>query len=334
MKTRFALIFMMLASIFFKNTSAGFLATGSDTFTIHSLGHASLMFEYSNIIIHVDPYGSQANYDQYPDADILLVTHAHGDHYDINAISKIKTDSTILICTQEVKNKNTYTGTIHMLANGDSMIIKNIPVKAVPAYNIVNGSYHTKGVGNGYVFTLGEKRIYIAGDTENIPEMDNLGDIDIAFIPMNLPYTMTPEMAADAAKRVKPDILYIYHFGSSDTARLRNLLSDQKMEIRIGTSVYYESAVREAAIPSTIPETETEFIQMYPNPVVDHFTVFISAARAMIGIYNMQGQLLLNFKSTGEGSHHLDVSSLSKGVYLMKINDHQGERVRRFIKEK
>jgi len=332
MKARIPLLFILAAGISLKEASAMNPADGPDTFAIHSIGHASLMFEYGNLVIHVDPYALQADYDQYPDADILLVTHAHGDHYDVSAISKIKTDSTMLICTQEVKNKNTYVGTIYVLANGDSMAVKGIPVKAVPAYNIVNGSYHTKGVGNGYVVTLGEKRIYIAGDTENIPEMESLGKIDIAFIPMNLPYTMTPEMAADAAKKIKPDILYVYHFGNSDTAKLRNLLSDQKMEVRIGKSVYYESAVRVEMVQSTIREAETENIQMYPNPVADNLTVNVGGDGAMIGVYDMKGQLLLSFELTGEGNHIIDVSSLLKGVYLMKINDHYRERTKRFMK--
>ncbi|HJX71157.1 MAG TPA: MBL fold metallo-hydrolase, partial [Bacteroidales bacterium] len=291
-----------------------------DTFAIHSIGHASLMFEYGNTIIHIDPYAAQADYDQYPDADVLLVTHAHTDHYDISAISKVKTDSTILICTQEVKNKNTYTGTINVLANGDSTIVKNIPVKAVPAYNI-SVSFHAKGVGNGYIVTLGEKRIYIAGDTENIPEMDSLGKIDIAFLPMNLPYTMTPEMAADAAKRIKPDILYIYHFGNSDTARLRSLLSDQDMEIRMGKSVYYESAVRKQEVPASVQNIEFNRIMTYPNPAGDHLTCHISVPLVLISVYDLKGQLLLKNELNGEGDHIIDLGPIASGVYILLMDD-------------
>ena len=334
MKTALTLLIILFAGISSKNTLAGILTIGPDSFAIHSLGHASLMFEYDNIIIHVDPYGTQANYDLYPDADIILVTHAHADHYDASAISKIKTDSTILICTQEVKNKNTYTGTIYVLNNGDSMIVKGIPVKAVPAYNIVNASYHPKGVGNGYVVTLGEKQIYIAGDTENIPEMETLGKTDIAFIPMNQPYTMTAEMAADAAKKIMPDILYIYHYDNSFTGTLRNLLSDQHIEIRIGESVNYESAIREVEISGSIPYSETENIQMYPNPVADIFNLFISGKRAMVYIFNMQGQVLVNLKLTGKGNHVIDVGSLMDGVYVMKVDDYNGANTRQFIIEK
>jgi L-ascorbate metabolism protein UlaG (beta-lactamase superfamily) len=215
-------------------------AAGKDTIAIHSLGHASVMFEFDGMIIHVDPISREADYSQLPDADLIFITHEHGDHYDLSAIGEIKKDNTIMICNQGVKDKNTYTDTLIVMKNGDSIEIKGITVKAVPAYN-PEKKYHPKGVGNGYVFTFGEKNIYIAGDTENIPEMDNLGRIDIAFLPMNLPYTMTPEQAADAAIRINPDILYIYHFSNSDTAYLRSLLDyHQNIEVRIGESVYEE----------------------------------------------------------------------------------------------
>jgi L-ascorbate metabolism protein UlaG (beta-lactamase superfamily) len=128
-------------------------------------------------------------------------------------------------------------GTI--MNNGDLKTVKGLKIEAVPAYNIVHMRskgvpYHPKGVGNGYVITLGDKRIYVAGDTENTPEMKNLERIDVAFLPMNLPYTMTPEMVADAARAFKPGILYPYHYGETDTSRLVELLKDQKdIEVRI-----------------------------------------------------------------------------------------------------
>ena len=123
--------------------------------------------------------------------------------------------------------------------NGDVKTVLGVKIEAVPAYNIVhlrsgNTPYHPKGVGNGYVMTFGDKRVYVAGDTENTPEMKKLKDIDIAFLPMNLPYTMTPEMVADAAKAFKPKILYPYHFGRTDTNQLVELLKDSKdIEVRI-----------------------------------------------------------------------------------------------------
>ena len=121
------------------------------------------------------------------------------------------------------------------MANGESRTVQGIKIEAVPAYNIVNARpFHPKGVGNGYVLTLGDTRVYIAGDTENTPEMKALKNIDIAFLPMNLPYTMTPEMVADAAKAFKPKVLYPYHYGDTDTQKLVDLLKGEKgIEVRI-----------------------------------------------------------------------------------------------------
>jgi L-ascorbate metabolism protein UlaG (beta-lactamase superfamily) len=125
------------------------------------------------------------------------------------------------------------------MKNGDVQTIEGLKIEAVPAYNLVHMRnagvpFHPKGVGNGYVLTFGDKRVYVAGDTENVSEMKKLERIDIAFLPMNLPYTMTPEMVADAAKAFKPKILYPYHYGKSDTSQLVRLLRDyDEIEVRI-----------------------------------------------------------------------------------------------------
>ena len=126
-----------------------------------------------------------------------------------------------------------------VMKNGDVRTLEGIMIEAVPAYNIAgkreNGQpYHPKGAGNGYILTVGDKRVYVAGDTEKIPEMKGFRNIDIAFLPMNLPYTMTPEMVADAAKMIMPKVLYPYHTGDTDIAQLTALMKDQKgIEVRI-----------------------------------------------------------------------------------------------------
>jgi len=126
-----------------------------------------------------------------------------------------------------------------VMKNGDTKTVGGLKIEAVPAYNIVHKRetgqpFHPKGVGNGYIITFGDKRVYVAGDTENIPEMKNIKNIDVAFLPMNLPYTMTPEMAADAARMIKPRVLYPYHYGETDTSKLVALLKDTKeIEVRI-----------------------------------------------------------------------------------------------------
>ncbi len=212
------------------------IKTGQGELAITFLGHGSLMMSCAGKIIHIDPVYQYADYANLPKADLILVTHEHGDHLDLKAIGAIKTGKTTIVVTenaaQQVKD-----GIV--LKNGDKKTIQGFPVEAVPAYNLVNMRspgvpYHTRGVGNGYILTCGDKRVYIAGDTENIPEMKSLRQIDIAFLPMNLPYTMTPEMVADAAKAFRPKILYPYHFGNTNTQKLIELLKDEKdIEVRI-----------------------------------------------------------------------------------------------------
>ena len=210
-------------------TTAGPLA-------ITFIGHGSLMLKWKGMILHVDPFGRQADYSQLPRADIILLTHEHGDHMDMSVLNKIVTTDTRMIYTRKCEQQTP--GGI-VMKNGDKMVIRDIDVEAVPAYNRIhareNGEvYHPRGEGNGYVLTFADLRIYIAGDTEDIPEMSELTNIDIAFLPMNLPYTMTPEMATRAALSFKPRILYPYHYGSTTTSKLVKLLGAEKgMEVRI-----------------------------------------------------------------------------------------------------
>jgi len=211
------------------NTSEGDLE-------ITFIGHGTLMFNFDAKIIHIDPFSRLAEYSKLPNADVILITHHHGDHLDTEALKQVRTDSTILIITK-AGAKQVEGGDI--MNNGDVRDVMGIEVEAVPAYNLVhkrdNGAvYHPKGEGNGYILTFGDKRVYIAGDTENTPEMKNLKNIDYAFLPMNLPYTMTPEMVADAVNAFKPKVLFPYHYGDTDTSKLIELLQNNKdTEVRI-----------------------------------------------------------------------------------------------------
>jgi L-ascorbate metabolism protein UlaG (beta-lactamase superfamily) len=308
-------------------------SVGQDTIAIHNLGHGSLYFEYKNLVIHVDPYSSQADYNVLPDADLIFITHGHSDHYDLAALNKIKTDSSIMICTQAVNNLGTYSGTTHIMKNDDSLVTKGIPVKAVPAYNLVNTTYHPKGVGNGYIFTFGEKRVYVAGDTEDIPEMDSLGTIDIAFLPMNLPYTMSVPMAAEAAKSVKPDIVYIYHFGNSDTAALRALLSGEDMEIRIGKSDYYESDIRTPDIPNSLRSGKNINMNFYPNPVRDYVSVDNPVSGSCFTLYDLQGRMIMEQQLPDSGEQRIDMRSNKSGVYIMQVQNRKSVTSTLLIKE-
>ena len=210
--------------------------TSQGQLKITFIGHGTLMFTFGEKIIHVDPVGQYADYSQLPKADIILITHEHGDHLDPQAIAALRTDNTDIILTEKCTEK--VDGGI-IMTNGETKTVQGLKIEAVPAYNIVHmrqsgEPFHPKGEGNGYVITFGDKRFYVAGDTENTPEMKELEEIDIAFLPMNLPYTMTPEMVADAAKAFRPNILYPYHYGNTDTSELVELLKDEKdIEVRI-----------------------------------------------------------------------------------------------------
>jgi len=212
------------------------LATSQGDVTITFIGHGTLMFTFGSKVIHIDPWGKLADYSACPKADIILITHEHSDHLDPDVIEMLRTDSTDLVLTETCAEK--ITGGM-IMKNGDVDTVQGIPIEAVPAYNIVhkreNGQpFHPQGMGNGYIIAFGDLRVYVAGDTENTPEMKALQDIDAAFLPMNLPYTMTPEMVADAAKAFEPRILYPYHYGDTNTEQLVELLKDiPEIEVRI-----------------------------------------------------------------------------------------------------
>ncbi|MFO7890891.1 MAG: MBL fold metallo-hydrolase [bacterium] len=219
-----------------KNFETDTITTSQGELLITFIGHGTLMFEFQNKIIHVDPVSREADYKNMPRADLVLITHEHGDHLDLDVLKMICDESTKIIISESCQKRGAEGIVMH---NGETIEMCGLTIQAVPAYNIVHKRksgepYHPKEVGNGYVVDFADKKVYIAGDTENIPEMDNLENIDIAFLPMNLPYTMSPEMVADAAEKFNPHILYPYHFGNTDTDELVKLLEDNKeIEVRI-----------------------------------------------------------------------------------------------------
>lgn len=212
------------------------IKTSKGDLVISFLGHSSLMMSWEGKIIYMDPVSSEADYAKLPKADIILITHEHYDHLDLKAVGLIKTAATKVVGSPEVGKQ--IPGTV-VLANGDKQTVDGLKIEAVPAYNIKHMSepgkpFHPQGVGNGYIVAFGDLRLYVAGDTENIPEMKQLQDIDVAFLPMNLPYTMTPEMVADAVRMFHPKVLYPYHQGETDTAKLVALLNGEKgIEVRV-----------------------------------------------------------------------------------------------------
>lgn len=196
--------------------------------------HASLLIEYAGKKIFIDPVSDYADYTQQPKADFILVTHEHHDHFDIKAILAIETTDTQIIANPNCQ-KMLERG--QAMRNGDVIQLEpDIKLEAVPAYNTTPGrdKFHPKGRDNGYILTVGNTRIYIAGDTEDIPEMKQIKDIDIAFLPVNQPYTMTPEQAVKAAKIIRPRILYPYHYGDTDINKVKDgLKNDKETEVRI-----------------------------------------------------------------------------------------------------
>jgi L-ascorbate metabolism protein UlaG (beta-lactamase superfamily) len=218
------------------NFETDVVKTAGGKLEITFIGHGTLMFTFGGKIIHVDPFSRLTDYSKLPQADMILLTHEHPDHLDLKALDNLRADKTKIIltknCAQQVKG-----GII--MQNGDVKTVDGLKIEAVPAYNLVHMRsegvpFHPKGNGNGYVITVGGIRIYVAGDTENIPEMKQLKDIDVAFLPMNLPYTMTPEMVADAVRAFKPKVLYPYHYGKTDPAKLVELMQGTpQVEIRI-----------------------------------------------------------------------------------------------------
>jgi L-ascorbate metabolism protein UlaG (beta-lactamase superfamily) len=214
------------------------LETGDGPLEMHFIGHGTLMFKYKGLVIHIDPVSREADYSKLPDADLILVTHEHGDHLDMGAIKQILREDTKVIMTQSCLDQLEESEAT-VMKNGDRTRVLGIGVEAHPAYNIQHmrsegQPFHPKGVGNAYVLSFGDTRVLIGGDTENVPEQKALKDITVAFLPMNLPYTMTPEMVADVARAIRPMILYPYHYGNTDPQLLVDLLKDEKdIEVRV-----------------------------------------------------------------------------------------------------
>lgn len=214
-----------------------FKTPGGKTVRFHALTHGSIRINYDGKEFEIDPVGKQGgrfvDYANQPKADFILVTHGHGDHFDMEAIQQLTRPGTCLIANLQCTNLAGHG--LHM-KNGDQLDFEEgITIEAVPAYNISEGNtqFHPQGRDNGYILTLDELRIYIAGDTEDIPEMEHINNIDIAFLPCNQPYTMTIEQLVRAARIIKPKVLFPYHYSQTDMSALPDLLKADGIEVRI-----------------------------------------------------------------------------------------------------
>lgn len=219
------------------------VSTKMGPLTIQPLVHASLVLSLPRLTIYADPTGGAANYAGIPAPDIILVTDIHGDHFDPKTLAAVATPNTTLIVPKVVADKlpDSLKSHLVVLANGGHATQSAIGIDAIPMYNLPESptSMHTKGRGNGYVLDIGGKNIYLSGDTQGIPEMRALKNIDVAFVCMNLPYTMNVDEAADAVLAFKPHIVYPYHYrgqaGLSDVSAFKTKVEagDKDIDVRL-----------------------------------------------------------------------------------------------------
>ena len=214
-----------------------FTTKNGKTVKFHALVHSSIRIEYDGKEIEIDPVtklgDKTIDYTAMPKADYILITHEHHDHFDQAAIEQLTADNTQLITNQRCAEMLGY-GTV--MVNGDALqLADDFSVEAIPAYNTTDGhlQFHPKGRDNGFILTLDGLRVYIAGDTEDIPEMADLKDIDIAFMPCNQPYTMTVEQLVNAARMVKPNVLFPYHYGQTDVSGIPSQLKADGIDVKI-----------------------------------------------------------------------------------------------------
>ena len=214
------------------------IATKDGDLVIHPINHATLALGWKQLTMYVDPVGGGQRFAGLPKPDLIVLTDIHGDHLNADTLKTVATDKTQLVAppavaeqlAAELRPRTT------VLANGKTKSLLGLTVQAVPAYNTTpdRTKFHAKGRGNGYVLTFADKRVYLSGDTEDTPEMRALKNIDVAFLCMNLPYTMTPEQAASAVREFRPKIVYPYHSRGSDLEKFKKLVGDDVgVEVRL-----------------------------------------------------------------------------------------------------
>jgi len=213
------------------------ISTTAGDLIIHPVEHATFLMSWAGKTIYVDPVGGKKPFDQFDRADLVLITDIHGDHLNPETVGFVTTEKSAVVAPKAVADKlPKVKSQITVMANGDKKEMAGIQIEAIPMYNLTPDrlKFHTKGRGNGYVLTIGGKRIYISGDTEDIPEMRQLKNIDVAFLCMNLPYTMEVEKAASAVQEFKPKIVYPYHYRGSDLQKFKELVSQTPgIEVRL-----------------------------------------------------------------------------------------------------
>lgn len=214
------------------------IETEQGDLVIHPVLHGTVIFEWNGQTVYMDPWGSANLYDDKPAPDVILITHPHGDHLSPETLASLDTENTSFYVPQAVADQmpEEYLSQTTVIANGESMEYEGITINAVPMYNLPEeDARHAKGWGNGYVLSMGGKDVYISGDTEGIPEMRNLKGIDVAFVCMNLPYTMDINQASDAVLDFEPVIVYPYHHRGQDIEEFKALVDagGKNIEVRL-----------------------------------------------------------------------------------------------------
>ncbi|MDP7177531.1 MAG: MBL fold metallo-hydrolase [Verrucomicrobiota bacterium] len=236
MKTTTQIILALALAGSITAQAADKIKTAKGDLEIHPVKHGTVVFKWNGKTIFVDPVGGVAPFKSHGTPNLVLVTDIHGDHFNKDTLTEIVSDKTVVIAPEAVAAlaPQGLKKRITTLANGKLVEKLGVKIEAVPMYNLTPARlrFHNKGRGNGYVMTFGGKRVYVSGDTEDIPEMRALKKIDAAFVCMNLPYTMTPEQAADAVREFKPRVVYPYHYRGSDTAKFKKLVGDAS-EVRL-----------------------------------------------------------------------------------------------------
>lgn len=217
--------------------------TGTGEITINPVSHASFVMTTPSMMIYNDPVGGAALYRDYPAPDLILITHEHGDHYNVDTLNALAGENTKLVTNPAVYGMlpDNLKAKATSIGNGEATTVGDISIDAIPAYNMTADrlQYHPQGRDNGYILTIGGRRIYIAGDTEDIPEMRMLEDIYIAFLPMNLPYTMDIAQASDAVSAFKPEYVYPYHYKGSDIDAFAKMVADSGVATEVVTGPWY-----------------------------------------------------------------------------------------------
>lgn len=243
----FSLIVFTLTAAAVERPQADNIETSKGPLTIQPLNHATLALTWQGKTIYIDPTGGAKMFEGIAAPDLILITDIHGDHFNPETLNAIKAEKATLIVPQAVADKlpAELKSKAVVLNNGKDTERVGIRIEAIPMYNLPASAdaKHTKGRGNGYVLTFGNKRVYVSGDTSGIPEMRNLKNIDVAFVCMNLPYTMDIKEAADAVLDFKPKIVYPYHYrgqnGLSDTEAFKKLVNDKNKDIDVRLRDWY-----------------------------------------------------------------------------------------------